>query len=83
MCGVIMYLAVKMYKEKTALGIIFGVPLFIFSGFQHSIANIITLGVASTFDWSIILCILGNFIGSLFVWYISTDYKIEKRVKKC
>jgi len=72
-CGAIMYLAVKMYKNKTPLGIIFGVPLFIFCGFQHCVANIVTLGVAGTFSATIILCILGNFIGSLATWYFTKD----------
>lgn len=75
LCGIIMYIAVYMYKKGTPLGIIFGIPLFIFCGFQHCIANIITLGVARTFDYSILLCILGNFLGSLFIWYISKDIK--------
>ena len=76
LCGIIMYIAVYMYRKKTPLGIIYGIPLFILCGFQHCIANIITLGVARTFDFSIILCILGNFLGSLFMWYISKD--VEK-----
>ena len=83
MCGVIMYIAVFMYKKQTSLGIIFGVPLFIFCGFQHCIANIITLGVARTMHLSIILCILGNFIGSLMMWYFSKDEKeLKKKVGK-
>ena len=73
LCGIIMYLAVFIYKKGSSLGIIFGIPLFILCGFQHCIANIITLGIARTFDFSIIICILGNFIGSLFIWYISRD----------
>lgn len=75
LCGIIMYIAVFMYKNGTPLGIIYGIPLFIFCGFQHCIANIITLGAARTFDLSIIICILGNFIGSLFVWYITKNTK--------
>ena len=75
MCGIIMYIAVYMYKKNTPLGIIFGIPLFIFCGFQHSIANIITLGVAKTFNTAVILCIIGNFIGSLFMWFITRDIK--------
>ncbi len=71
LCGTIMYIAVKMYREKTPLGIIFGIPLFIFCGFQHCIANVITLGVARTMDWSLLTAILGNYFGSLFFWYIS------------
>ena len=79
LCGMIMYIAVYMYKKGTPLGIIFGIPLFIFCGFQHCIANIITMGVAKTFHWSIIICILGNFIGSLFMWYISRDIPVQKK----
>ena len=75
LCGMIMYIAVYMYKKGTPLGIIFGIPLFIFCGFQHCIANIITLGVAKTFHLSIIICAIGNFVGSLFMWFISKDIK--------
>ena len=82
LCGIIMYIAVFMYKKGTPLGIIYGIPLFIFCGFQHCIANIITLGVARTFDISIFICILGNFIGSLFIWFISKDKKIEPKLLK-
>ena len=78
LCGVIMYIAVYMYKKATPLGIIFGIPLFIFCGFQHCIANIITMGVAKTFDSSIFICILGNFLGSIIMWYISKDVEIRK-----
>ena len=77
LCGIIMYIAVFMYKKGTPLGIIYGIPLFIFCGFQHCIANVITLGVARTFSLSLIICILGNFLGSLFTWYISKD--LEKK----
>ena len=73
LCGVVMYAAVKMHKAGTPLGILFGVPLFIFCGFQHCIANVITLGVAASFSWSLILAILGNFLGALFASYLITD----------
>ncbi len=86
LCGVIMYIAVLMYRKGTPLGIIFGIPLFIFCGFQHCIANIITLGAAQTMHVSIIIAILGNFIGSLLMWYFSKDMpepvKPTKRTKK-
>ena len=72
LCGAIMYIAVLMYKKGTPLGIIFGVPLFIFCGFQHCVANIVTLGIAGTFSLTIVLCIIGNFIGSLATWYMLT-----------
>lgn len=75
LCGVIMYLAVAIYRKGSPLGIIFGIPLFIFCGFQHCIANIITLGVAATWDWSVLICVLGNFAGSLMVWWLLREKK--------
>ena len=82
LCGVVMYIAVYMYKKGTPLGILFGIPLFIFSGFQHCIANIITLGVARTMHPSIIICVIGNFVGSLIIWYLSKETKKEKIIEK-
>lgn len=79
MCGVIMYIAVYMYKKGTPLGIIFGIPLFIFCGFQHCIANVITMGVAKAVDLSLIICIIGNFIGSLIMWYLAKDVELPKK----
>ena len=79
LCGIIMYIAVYMYRKDTSLGIIYGIPLFIFCGFQHCIANIITMGAARTFDYSIFICIIGNFVGSLFIWFISRDIEIKKK----
>ena len=82
LCGIIMYIAVYMYKKGTPLGIIYGIPLFIFCGFQHCIANIITLGAAKTFSTTIFICILGNFLGSLLIWFLSKDIDISKPPKK-
>ena len=82
LCGIIMYIAVYMYKKGTSLGIIYGIPLFIFCGFQHCIANIITMGAARVFDPSIFICIIGNFGGSLFVWFITKDFEKIKETKK-
>ena len=79
LCGVIMYIAVAMYKKGTPLGIIFGVPLFIFCGFQHCIANVITMGAGQGFSWSLLICILGNFFGSILMWYVSRDILLEKK----
>lgn len=78
MCGVIMYLAVELYRRGTKLGILLGVPLFIFCGFQHSIANVITMGVAVEFSWTILLCALGNFVGALAAWGLCRK-RVERR----
>ena len=82
LCGIVMYIAVFMYRKGTPLGIIYGIPLFIFCGFQHCIANVITMGVARSFHLSILLCILGNFLGSLLIWYVSHDVIQEKTKDK-
>ena len=63
-CGIVMYTAVDMKKKGTMLGIIFGIPLFIFCGFQHSIANFITCGVAHSIHYTIPIAIIGNWLGS-------------------
>lgn len=73
-CGVIMYLAVETYRRGTKLGILIGVPLFIFCGFQHSIANVITMGVAIEFSWTIVLAVLGNFLGSIITWMVAGSF---------
>lgn len=78
MCGVIMYLAVAIFRKGSKLGILFGVPLFIFCGFQHCIANVITLGVAATFSWTLVLAVAGNFIGSLAMWWLSREVAVAK-----
>lgn len=69
-CGMLVYLAVIIFREKkTPIGIIFCIPVFILSGFEHSIADIFYFaasGIVSLkafgFLW---LVILGNSIGGL------------------
>ena len=78
LCGAIMYLAVKLFKEGTVLGILFGVPIFILSGFHHCIANIITLGLALTFTPKIVIMIVGNFIGSIIVSFAEQKGGVSK-----
>ena len=78
MCGVIMYLAVAIFRKGSKLGILFGVPLFIFCGFQHCIANVITLGVAASFSWTLVLAVVGNFAGSLAMWYLCRELAAVK-----
>ena len=86
LCGMIMYLAVKLYRKGTALGVLIGVPLFIFSGMQHSIANVITLGVSLEFSLKlglvILLCVLGNFLGAILAWFLSGEMFEKKTLKE-
>jgi formate/nitrite transporter FocA (FNT family) len=74
-CGMVMYICVELFKRGNFVGVLYGVPLFIFCGFQHSIANVIVLGIASCqtylWSWTIVLCAAGNFIGSLIINVLS------------
>ena len=69
----IMYICVELFKRGTYIGILYGVPLFIYCGFPHCIANIIILGVAMTWHWSIILAIVGNLIGGMIINILSKN----------
>ena len=70
-CGMIMYICVDIFKRGSYIGILYGVPLFIFCGFQHCIANIIVLGVAQSWSWTLILAIIGNLVGSMIINVLS------------
>ncbi len=69
-CGVLMYLAVSTWRDnKTPLGILFCIPAFILSGFEHSIADMGYFAIGGVFNlemvWFILLVILGNSLGAL------------------
>ena len=70
-CGMIMYICVDIFKRGSYVGILYGVPLFIFCGFQHCIANVIILGVAQSWSWTLILAIIGNLVGSMIINVLS------------
>lgn len=71
-CGILIYLAVEIYKKKnTMLGVFVCIPVFILSGFEHSIADMFyfaTSGIVSLkafgFIWTVIL---GNTIGGMLL----------------
>ena len=82
-CGVLMYIAVRMYREKgTVLGIFVCVPAFILSGFEHSIANMFYFAAAHRLDVEsvlyLLLIILGNSLGG---WCIPLLEKLTKEKK--
>lgn len=71
-CGMLMYLAVSVYREhKTVTGIIFCIPVFILSGFEHSVADACYFAVAMTFSPRVIifiaLAIVGNTVGAMIL----------------
>lgn len=75
-CGVLMYLAVSIYRDKkTVVGILFCIPVFILAGFEHSVADMFYFaasGIVSlkafAFIWTVIL---GNSIGGMILPFIN------------
>ena len=69
-CGVLMYMAVSTYREKgTLAGIFFCVPVFILSGFEHSIANMFYFGASGMINMDSVIylavVIAGNSVGGM------------------
>ena len=71
-CGILMYSAVSIYRSNGSIaGIIFCIPVFILSGFEHSIADIFYFAVSGIvsakafgFIWVVIL---GNSVGGMLL----------------
>ena len=68
-CGVLMYIAVEIFRsKKSPIGVLFGIPVFILAGFEHSIADMFYFGASGIADGKIALfelaAVLGNSIGS-------------------
>ena len=71
-CGILMYLAVSIFRDqKTIVGILFCIPVFILSGFEHSIADMFYFAASGMvslraffFLWVVIL---GNSVGGMLL----------------
>ena len=71
-CGILMYIAVSIYRDRKSLvGILFCIPVFSLSGFEHSIADMFYFAASGTvslkafgFIWTVIL---GNAIGGMLM----------------
>ncbi|MBR5446491.1 MAG: formate/nitrite transporter family protein [Clostridia bacterium] len=71
-CGILMYTAVAIFKEKGSMaGIVFCVPVFILSGFEHSIADMAYFWIGQNGSMQVILftlvVICGNTIGGCLI----------------
>lgn len=69
-CGVLMYMAVSVFREKkSVIGILFCIPVFILSGFEHSVADLFYFaasGIVSLKAFGYLwLVIAGNAIGAM------------------
>jgi len=82
-CGLLMFLAVEIYKVKnTPLGILFCIPTFILSGFEHSVADMFYFGASGIFQSKILLfelaAVLGNTVGSLILPLLAMEKQKQK-----
>lgn len=71
-CGILIYLAVEIFKTKnTVVGIIFCIPVFVLSGFEHSIADMFYFAASGIVSFDaflfIMVVIAGNSIGGLLI----------------
>lgn len=84
-CGIIMYLAVDLFKRLTDfgryMGIFMGITVFILAGFEHCVANMYYFSVANMWEWKTILyvliMILGNSVGSILL-ALGMKYGLKK-----
>lgn len=81
MCGVLMYLAVSIWKEhKRIAGILFCVPAFILAGFEHSIANMFYFAAADMLSLRAVgylaLVVAGNTVGAMVPPLLSSVGKV-------
>ncbi len=83
-CGILMYLAVSIYKEKGSyISVLFCVPAFILAGFEHSIADMFYFAAsgivslrATGFIW---IVILGNALGGMLLPVLGRIGKSEEK----
>ncbi|MCQ2449329.1 MAG: formate/nitrite transporter family protein [Clostridia bacterium] len=82
-CGILMYLAVSIFSEKeNIVGILFCIPVFILSGFEHSIADMFYFSAAGIFSAKSVLyltlIVAGNSVGGMLLPVISKIGKAEE-----
>ncbi len=71
-CGLLVYLSVDIWRNhKTVVGIVFCIPAFILSGFEHSIADMFYFACSGIATWQafgyLMMIILGNSVGALVI----------------
>lgn len=82
-CGLLMFLAVDAWKKGSQIGCFIYIPVFILSGFDHSIANSFYNGAANGFANAftvqnllvILTVVTGNAIGGMLVPVFTREWK--------
>ena len=82
-CGVLMYLAVSIFRDhKTPVGILFCIPVFILSGFEHSIADMFYFFAAASYTLKtaafLLLVLAGNAVGAMVLPVLNGGFKRAK-----
>ena len=85
-CGLLMFLAVDTWKKGSPFGCFIYIPVFIISGFDHSIANSFYNGVANGFADAftmqnalvVITVVIGNAIGGMLIPMMTRVWKEAK-----
>lgn len=82
LCGIIIYVCVRVWKNKGVWQFsLLGVPAFILSGAEHSVADIGYVFLAKSFSWRALafigVVVAGNAIGSIVTHQLLTK---ERRV---
>ena len=83
-CGVLMYIAVEIYRsKKSPIGVLFGIPVFILAGFEHSIADMFYFGASGIASGKIasfeLAAVLGNSIGSVILPLLAVLGGLQKK----
>jgi formate/nitrite transporter FocA (FNT family) len=77
MCGVLMYIAVDVYKSKGSyLGVFICVPVFILAGFEHSIADMFYISSAMMWNMDTFLFTLAILFGNLIGCCLIPAYRL-------
>ena len=84
-CGIIMYLAVDLFKKLNDfgkyMGIFMGITVFILAGFEHCVANMYYFSAANMWTWKTVLYVLvmvaGNSVGSILL-ALGMKYGLKK-----
>ena len=84
-CGIIMYLAVDLFKRLgdfgKYMGIFMGITVFILAGFEHCVANMYYFSAANMWTWKtvlyVLIMVLGNSVGSILL-ALGMKYGLKK-----
>lgn len=90
-CGMLVYIAVEGFKKiDNQFGkyvvLMLAIGGFIVSGFEHSIANMFYYFLSGSYSviafWSLLLCVIGNSIGGLFIPLINKIINYNKKFEE-